>query len=218
MNFKDIKQKMDADSAETNEIPASINDIKISNMPIDKVRRSMKSEIITQLIFIVIFFTFPKLMELGGKEMYEAPLSLYYITIFISSLMTLGYLMKMISFLRNTKSITGNSKEVVKTYIHELKLTLEVYKTAIISGSLLLVVSFFAFFTGFKGTKIFNTEAINIFNDVFFLKLSAQEMLKYIIGYLVMAIFIYFITVLWADKLYGTHIKELKKVLKEFNS
>jgi hypothetical protein len=34
-----------------------------------------------------------------------------------------------------------------------------------------------------------------------------------ILGYLLSGVFIYYITVKWADKLYGVHIKRLEEIL-----
>jgi hypothetical protein len=40
----------------------------------------------------------------------------------------------------------------------------------------------------------------------------------YAIGYIIVAILIYIITIMWSNRLYEIHIKNLEEILKEFNS
>ena len=125
MNFDNIKAKMESENMEDVQIPKRIEGIETSKMPIQKVRKSMRGEIITQLICIVAFFAAPSFVE-----MHQLPKAIYYILMFITSLITLGYLAKMSWFLNKTSSLNEGSKETVVTFINDLKLTLEVYKTA----------------------------------------------------------------------------------------
>ena len=206
MNFENIKQKMDSESMDGSQIPVRIKDIETSKMPIQKVRKSMKSEIITQLILIVIFFAAPSFLE-----MHRLPKTTYYIMMFITSLITLGYLAKMSWFLNKYISLSNNSKETVVGFIYDLKLTLEVYKTAIISGSLLLPVAMVSLFLG--SIKIDE----KVYNDLILLNMPNTTLILYVFGYILIAILIYFITVYWSNKLYGVHIKNLEKILKEFD-
>ncbi len=206
MNFENIKQKMDAESMDSCKIPLRIKDIENSKMPIQKVRKSMKSEIIIQLICIVLFFAAPSFIK-----MHQLPKTVYYILMFITSLITLGYLAKMSWFLTKHTNLNNNSKETVMAFIYDLKLTLEVYKTAIISGSLLLPLAVMSIVQG--SVKIDET----VYNDLILLNMPNTTLLLYIFGYIAIAIFIYFITVYWSNALYGVHIKNLERILKEFD-
>jgi hypothetical protein len=205
MDFDNIKKMMDTDDTTSISIPRDGKEVKSSQLPINKVRKSMKNEIFMQLVIIVIFFAAPQILHF-----YELPRAAYYIFVFITSVMTLGYLLKMIGFLRKTKQLDGSSKNEVVSFIHELELTLEVYKTAIISGSLLLPIPGAALFMGLK------SNGADTFTELFMLQWPTEKLLLYIMGYLVLAILIYFMTVSWSNKLYGKHISDLKKVLKEF--
>lgn len=206
MNFENIKQKMDAENMDGNQVPTRISDIETSKMPIQKVRKSMKGEIITQLVIIVILFTAPSFLE-----MHRLPKTVYYILMFITCLITLGYLAKMSWFLNKSSSLSKNSKETVITFIYDLKLTLEVYKTAIISGSLLLSIAMISLVFG--STKIDE----KIFTNLILLNVPNTALILYAFGYIILAILIYFITVSWSNRLYGVHIKNLEKMLKEFD-
>lgn len=206
MNFENIKQKMDSQNMDNSHVPKSIKDIETSKMPIQRVRKTMKSEIITQLVFIVIFFAAPSFVE-----MYQLPRTIYYVSMFISSMITLGYLAKMTWFLNKSSNLNNNSKETVMIFIHDLKLTLEVYKTAIISGSLLIPIALVSLMLGF--VKVDE----KIFNDLIMLNMSNTTLLLYTLGYVVLALLIYFMTVSWSNKLYGVHLRNLEKTMKEFD-
>lgn len=205
MNFENIKKLMDTDSMEDQNIPMMVKELKESNMPIQKIRKTMKSEIITQLICIVVFFIAPLFMK-----MHTLPKSVYYIFMFITCLITLGYLAKMTWFLKKTSRLTKQSKEVVMHFIFDLKLTLEVYKTAIIAGSLLLPFSMAALLLGAKTNKE------DFFTNLFLINISTPTLLLYIFGYLLIALLIYGITIGWTNTLYGKHIQKLEEVLEQF--
>lgn len=205
MNFENIIQKMNAEKMDDDQIPTKIKGIAASNMPIQKVKQNMRIEIITQLIVIVIFFLIPAFVE-----MYALPKAIYYILMFITSLITLGYLAKMVWFLNKSTNLSKNSKEAVIAFIYDLKLTLEVYKTAIISGSLLLPFALLAFCFG---RVIFDEK---LFMNLILLNVPTLILVIYTLGYLVVAVLIYISTVAWSNKLYGSHIKNLEKILEEF--
>lgn len=207
MNFENIKAKMDSEKMDDNQIPTSIKNLEASKMPIQIVRRRMRNEIIITLLSIVFIFFAPRFMNI---QMHPLAEGVYYISIFLLSLMTLLYLIKIGWFLNKTSNLNKGSKETVIAFINDLKLTLEVYKTAIISGSLLLPIVTITLFFG--NTRLDE----EIFTNLISLNLPPKTLLLYIVGYLVLATLIFGITILWSNWLYGTHIKELEKVLKEF--
>ncbi len=206
MDLKNIKNLMDSEDTEGIQIPSNTQHLNKSLLPMQKIRKSMRGEIFMQLLCIVIFFTVPFFYK-----MHELPKAVYLILMFVTCLLTLGYLAKMTWFLRKTNRMDQQSKDSIVSYINDIHITLEVYKTAIIAGSLLLPISFLAFTMG--STKIDESA----FNSIFLLQVSNSKLAVFVVGYLIIAVIIYYGTILWADKLYGVHINELKKVLKEFD-
>ncbi|MDX1602281.1 MAG: hypothetical protein R3209_04375 [Salinimicrobium sediminis] len=206
MNFDNIKNKMDAESMHDIQVPKRIDSLESSKLPIQKVRKTMRGEIVTQLICIVVFFAAPSFVE-----MYQLPESIYYILMFITSLITLGYLIKMSWFINKTSNLNADSRETVLTFVHDLQLTLEVYKTAILAGSLLLPFSMLIFLLGIEHVDE------SIFTKLILLDMSPIMLLISALGYIVLAVLIYFVTVAWSNSLYGVHIKKLKNTLKEFD-
>ncbi|MCH2196299.1 hypothetical protein [Kordia sp.] len=204
MDFDKIKELMDNENQDDLQLPISLENLKESNMPIAKIRKTMKGEIAIQLVAIVIFFTYPFLIE-----MYELPRAVYLIFMFITSLMTLGYLAKMIWFLRRTSNVKQQTKETILNFIHDIKLTMEVYKTGIIAGSLLLPVSVAAIF---MGAVKFGPDR---FTEWFLLQMPTSIFSLVLLGYLISCVLIYYITVIWADKLYGVHVRKLEEILAQ---
>ena len=204
MDFDKIKELMDDENQDGFQLPTSLENLKESQMPIAKIRKTMKSEISIQLIGIVVFFAFPCLVN-----MYELPRAVYLIFMFITSLMTLGYLAKMIWFLRRTSTIGQQTKETILNFIHDIKLTMEVYKTGIIAGSLLLPISVAAILMGVE------KYGPDRFSEWFLLQMPTSTLLLVILGYLLSGVLIYYITVKWADKLYGVHVRKLEEILKQ---
>ncbi len=212
MNFEEIKKKMEGQEMNELSLPTNIKQIEKSNLPIQKVRRSMRSEIATQLIIIVLFFAAPFMIPMD-----QLAKGLYLILQFVTALITLLYLAKMTWFLNKTSDISGSSKDTVVAFIYDLKLTLEVYKTAVIAGSLLLPISLLTFCLGIGKVQL-NTPMSreDIFLKLISLDMSNTNLLIIICGYLFIAAIIYYGTVKWADRLYGVHVKNLQTTLKDF--
>ncbi|MGH1384813.1 hypothetical protein [Kordia sp.] len=204
MDFDKIKELMDDENQDDLQLPTSLENLKESQMPIAKIRKTMKGEIAIQLFGIVMFFAFPFLIK-----MYELPRAVYFIFMFITSLMTLGYLAKMIWFLRRTSNVGQQTKVTILNFIHDIKLTMEVYKTGIIAGSLLLPVSVASIFMGAE------KYGHDRFTEWFMLQMSTSTLLLVILGYLISGVIIYYITVKWADQLYGVHVRKLEEILKQ---
>ncbi|MFC2188332.1 hypothetical protein ACFCT7_13530 [Fulvivirgaceae bacterium LMO-SS25] len=212
MNFEEIKKKMEGQEMNELSVPTNIKQIEKSKLPIQKVRRSMRSEIATQLVIIVLFFTAPFMIPMD-----QLAKGLYLILQFVTALITLLYLAKMTWFLNKTSDISGSSKDTVVAFIYDLKLTLEVYKTAVIAGSLLLPISLLTFCLGIGKVQL-NTPMSreDIFLKLISLDMSNTNLLIIICGYLFIATIIYYGTVKWADRLYGVHVKNLQTTLKDF--
>lgn len=204
MDFDKIKELMDGESQDDLQLPTSLENLKKSQMPIAVIRKTMKGEIAVQLVGMVILLSYPFWIE-----MYKLPRAVYFIFMFITSLMTLGYLAKMVWFLRRTSNVGQQTKETILKFIHDIKLTMEVYKTGIIAGSLLLPISVSCIFMG--GIQFGEDR----FTEWFLLQMPTSTLILVILGYLLCCVVIYFITVIWADRLYGVHVRKLEKILAE---
>lgn len=93
MNFEELKKEMD-DSVRDKKIEL---DMKLANRmvsnPVQKIRLNMKKEINLQLLAIVIFMIYP--IYVAMPDFSEA---VYYVFMFIMSLMTMAYILKLSFF------------------------------------------------------------------------------------------------------------------------
>lgn len=204
MNFEDIKQKMDMQNMDDLVIPNRIKALKKTQLPIQKIRRNIKSELITQIAIILFLFAIPHFIEINPVAK-----GMYFILVFITSMITTTYLIRMNDFMKQTSKLSLSTKEVLLKTVFELRLTLEVYKTAIISGSLLLPVIAFLLIKGRKSVDESAFLAIITFDIPF------EKIILYIIGYVLIAVLIFIITGWWSDALYGTYAKDLKNTLEK---
>lgn len=204
MNFEDIKQKMDMQNMDDLVIPNRIKALKKTQLPIQKIRRNIKSELITQIAIILFLFAIPHFIEINPVAR-----GMYFILVFITSMITTTYLIRMNDFMKQTSKLSLSTKEVLLKTVFELRLTLEVYKTAIISGSLLLPVIAFLLIKGRKSVDESAFLAIITFDIPF------EKIILYIIGYVLIAVLIFIITGWWSDALYGTYAKDLKNTLEK---
>ena len=206
MNFEEIKKEMDAAVSEESKQPAQIDLTKGKNNPIAAIRKNMKREIIIQLICIVIFMVYPVFVD-----MYQLNEAVYYIFMFITSIMTLSYIIKLTYFLKHTSNFAATTKDAIREFIYEAQLTLEVYKSFIIAGSLLLPLPVFALITN----RTWDGDII--FERWFLLEISGTELSLLIVGYLIAAFIFYYGTKYWAKLLYGKYLNELEEISSELS-
>ena len=209
MNFDDIKKEMDESVSGTPKKGIKIDLTKGGNNPVQIIRQNMKKEIGTQLLGIVFLMLYPAMIKMDAFSR-----STYLIFMGITSLMTLGYVIKLTLFVRKTSDFTSSTKDALLKFMFEAKLTLEVYKSFIIAGSLLLPVPIFALFTR-------NLDALpngmTIFEKWFTLQLNGGEIGLLLGVYFVSAIGFYWMTISWANMMYGKHLKKLQILIDELS-
>ncbi|MFT5824125.1 MAG: hypothetical protein ACI8ZM_005391 [Crocinitomix sp.] len=208
MNFEEIKKEMNEEVNQEEAKTPTIDLNRGKNNPVEMIRSNMRKEIVTQLIAIVIFMIYPLVSDMPPLNE-----SVYYIFMFITSLMTIGYVIKLGLFLNKTRNFATNTKDAIRTFIFEAKLTLEVYKSFIIAGSLLLPIPVFALFTDNNWTG-----NVVDFERWFLLKITTTELVFLIIGYLILAVLIYFITVGWAKLMYGKYLRSLEGLIEDLDA
>lgn len=207
MNFDNIKSALDSD-AEGFDIPTNVDQLKASKLPIESIRKTMKSEVISQLFIIVVFYAAFFFVDLSPLAH-----SVYLIFITITCIFTLMYIFRLSGFLSRTSKLALNTKASIYSILIDLKQTMEVYKTAINAGSILLPVPTMAFMMGTK--EMGNPE---YFEKLFLFQGSTMETMIMVGSFFAFAIFCFFMTNWWADKLYGGHISDLEKVIEDLDS
>lgn len=206
MNFEELRKEMDNSLRDETLEFSNFATVKGLNNPVQKIRANMLKEIIIQLVAIVIFMIYP--IYIAMPEFSEA---VYYVFMFMTSIMTMAYIIKLSFFLRRTSNFELNTKEALQHFVFETKLTLEVYKSFIIAGSLLLPVPVFALLAGYNLSG-----DILLFEKWFLLQISVSELVILIFSYLAISVLFYYITVYWAKLIYGKYVRMLEEILQEF--
>ena len=214
MDFENLKHKMDAESEAQHKPIENLKDIKSSKMPIQKIRKRIKVEMLIYAFISIEFFCLFPFMEDFAKilnpelEINDLSRGLYYIFLFLSLMISLLYIFKLLWFLNKTDSINTKSREAVRNFIFDFKLTLEVYLTGVMGHCLILPVPVTIFMT-------LDTNHHNFVSDLFQLKLSGQTYLLLACGYILMTILFYYTYVYWIKFLYGKPLKQLEEVYAE---
>jgi hypothetical protein len=198
--------------ASVNKVPKQNIEIDLTkgdNNPVQIIRKNMKGEILTQLVGILFLMSYPFLAPIDAFSR-----STYLIFMGITSMMTLSYVIKLSFFILKTSDFGSSTKEALLTFMFEAKLTLEVYKSFIIAGSLLLPVPVFILLS--RDNDLLEN-GMTVFEKWFRLDLTGGEFTILIGVYAIAAVGFYFITIGWAHMMYGKYLKQLQSIIDNFS-
>lgn len=207
MNFESIKKQLDDQNMDDLIIPRRIKELKSSEVSVKKISKRIKYELTAQTAAMLVFFAAPAFIEL-------IPIArgIYLIIVFIIALISSTYLIRLELFRRRSLSFSSNTRDVLASIIEDLKLTLEVYKSAVISSSYLLPV---VVYIVARGTV---KDSESDFMDVITLNIATEKILMLIAGYILIAVAIYQFTVLWTRLVYGRYLTDLEYSLEKIDS
>jgi hypothetical protein len=212
MNFDDIKKEMNASVEELPKRKFNIDLNKGKNNPVQLIRSNMIKEILFVVFGIVLFLIYPFILSEMGMEMPALEKSTYMIFMSLNALMMSLYIMKLIVFVKKSSNFSTNTRDSIKEYVYEVRLTLESYKAYVVASSLLIPIPIFAllsFRNGWDKSSDYN------FERWFTLQISTNELLVVIVSYLIFSVLFYWITMAWAKHLYGKHVAELETIVND---
>ena len=201
MNFDDIKDNWDKESADDVHIPSAMDKLRKAKHPIDKVRANMKHEFFMQVIAVLLV---PFLLRVSG-EMQMLFISFYILFVAISAY----YLYYFYRFYSQMHNYSTETKDGLLELYYQLRLNMERYKSF---GFLLL--PFIFIFLGFIDWGNDSSGHLNV--------TMLLNKHKYLFAGLIafVSVFYIFIIVGWVKFFYGKyalHIKEVLDELKEEN-
>ncbi|MGN7759503.1 hypothetical protein ACTJIV_18670 [Chryseobacterium sp. 22532] len=199
MNFDQLKEQWNNEDGENVNIPNTIEQLKKSKHPIEKIQKSMKSEFPMQIIAVILIAFFPQQLDFPSSQ-YVIYYTSYAMLVVISSYYLFGFY----KFYKQTELYTGNTKNSLWKIYHELKLNMERYQSF---GFLLL--PHFMITLGLEFYNIFQKKGMPLesFAD------SYQQ--AFILIVLLGTIAIVASIVLWTQYFYGRHAKRLENILNE---
>lgn len=192
MNFDELQQQWQNEEVSVPEV--SLEHQGKLNNPLDKIRKNMKMEFwsnfITFIALFIFFFTFDNLK-----------LKTYAIILTITALLvSVFYYLKFFSLYKEISFQNFNTKDSLKTLMHQFELNKQYYVSYYIAFVPIIVCSYiilFEYLPAYQNQK----------NFVFILLFA----LTVFFGIL----FLYLIGKWWFNYFYGKHIKQIENILKE---
>ncbi|REC75150.1 hypothetical protein DRF60_15975 [Chryseobacterium elymi] len=199
MNFDQLKEQWNNEDGENVNIPNTIEQLKKSKHPIEKIQKSMKAEFPMQIIAVILIAFFPQQLHFP-----ESQYIIYYTSYAMLVVISSYYLFGFYKFYKQTELYTGNTKNSLWKIYHELKLNMERYQSF---GFLLL--PHFMITLGLEFYNIFQKKGMSL--DSFADSYQQAFILIVLLGTLAIVISI----VLWTKYFYGRHAKRLENILNE---
>ncbi|RXM50936.1 MULTISPECIES: hypothetical protein [unclassified Chryseobacterium] len=198
MNFDQLKEQWNNEDSNVH-IPETIEQLKESKHPIEKVQKSMKKEFPAQVIAIILIGFFPLQFKFPSSQYL-----IYYISYVMMVVISTYYLYGFYKFYKQTELYTGNTKNSLWKIYHELKLNMERYQSF---GFLLL-----PHFLLTLGLVIYNTleEKGKTLSEI-----TNTSQTALIVTVLLGTIFVVASIILWTKYIYGRPAKQLENILNE---
>lgn len=200
MNFDQLKEQWNNEDSNVH-IPDTIQQLKESKHPIEKIQKSMKKEFPAQILAIILIGFFPLQFKFPSSQYI-----IYYISYVMMVVISSYYLYGFYKFYKQTELYSGNTKNSLWKIFHELKLNMERYQSF---GFLLL-----PHFLLTIGLVIYNTleEKGKTLSE-----LTNAHQYSLILVVLVGTLFFVTSIILWTKYFYGRSAKQLENILNEID-
>ncbi|WP_062698735.1 hypothetical protein [Chryseobacterium indologenes] len=200
MNFDQLKEQWNNEESNVH-IPDTIEQLKESKHPIERIRKSMKKEFPAQVLAIILIAFFP--FQFGFPS---SQYVIYYTSYVMMAVISCYYLYGFYRFYKQTGLYTGNTKNSLWKIYHELRLNMERYQSF---GFLLL-----PHFLITIGLLIYNTlekrgKSLN--------GLSEGHQQALILAVLIGTLWLVTSIVLWTKYIYGRNARKLEKILDDMD-
>ncbi|MDN3690868.1 hypothetical protein QWZ06_00560 [Chryseobacterium tructae] len=198
MNFDQLKEQWNNEDSNVH-IPDTIEQLKESKHPIEKIQKSMKKEFWTQILAIILMGFFPLQFKFPSSQYL-----IYYISYAMMVIISCYYLYGFFKFYKQAELYTGNTKNSLWKIYHELKLNMERYQSF---GFLLLPHFLLTIGLGIYNVLVKKGKTLSEISN----STQASIILIVILGTLCVVAGI----ILWTKYFYGRHAKQLENILNE---
>lgn len=198
MNFDQLKSEWDKENTDIH-IPNTIDQLKESKHPIEKIQKNMKKEFIMQVIAVILIAFFPLQLKFPASQ-YIIYYTSYSMFVVISSYYLFGFY----KFYKQTELYTGNTKNSLWKIYHELKLNMERYQSFgfLLLPHFLITIGLFIYNTLLKTGKSFSD-------------LTNTQIFSLILVVLIGTLAVVTSIILWTKYLYGRDAKKLENILND---
>ncbi|MBV2223514.1 hypothetical protein SDC9_01182 [bioreactor metagenome] len=205
MNFDKLQEQWNQENNEVS-LPQNLDKIKEAHNPIDKVRRNMKFDLISQAVLTVLigFVPYAKRNEWDFQSI--SIFALFYV---LMVGFMLYYTLKFYRFYKQSYNLSYDSRKNLMWFAYELRLFIELYR------ALTFIMMFLGMALGLYFGMHFNTTGQDIFHlkDADFLKLFGVLffMVAFLLGLVVL--FMEFVI----NHYYGKYYKKIKNILNQLD-
>ena len=205
MNFDKLQEQWNQENNEVS-LPQNLDKIKEAHNPIDKVRRNMKFDLISQAVLTVLigFVPYAKRNEWDFQSI--SIFALFYV---LMVGFMLYYTLKFHRFYKQSYNLSYDSRKNLMWFAYELRLFIELYR------ALTFIMMFLGMALGLYFGMHFNTTGQDIFHlkDADFLKLFGVLffMVAFLLGLVVL--FMEFVI----NHYYWKYYKKIKNILNQLD-
>ncbi|MFN3772297.1 hypothetical protein [Cloacibacterium normanense] len=205
MNFDKLQEQWNQENNEVS-LPQNLDKIKEAHNPIDKVRRNMKFDLISQAVLTVLIGFVPYIKRNEWDFQSISIFALFYV---LMVGFMLYYTLKFYRFYKQSYNLSYDSRKNLMWFAYELRLFIELYR------ALTFIMMFLGMALGLYFGMHFNTTGQDIFHlkDADFLKLFGVLflMVAFLLGLVVL--FMEFVI----NHYYGKYYKKIKNILNQLD-
>ena len=200
MDFNDIQNAWNNDKSDNIVLPDNLEKIQSANTPLDRIKKNLKSELVVQVISVVLIGLTPYIFHF--EEKYIMP---FFLLFSMFTAVSIYYLTKLYFFYKRLNNTALKTKDNLYETYFDIRLNMELYKTFGFALTPFLVVFLIVFIydqtskaVDFTMLEFSNTEMFSIFSVILFSILFMGLSLEW-----------------WVQFFYGKYAKEIKKVIDE---
>lgn len=205
MNFDKLQEQWNQENNEVS-LPQNLDKIKEAHNPIDKVRRNMKFDLISQAVLTVLIGFVPYIKRNEWDFQSISIFALFYV---LMVGFMFYYTLKFYRFYKQSYNLSYDSRKNLMWFAYELRLFIELYR------ALTFIMMFLGMALGLYFGMHFNTTGQDIFHlkDADFLKLFGVLffMVAFLLGLVVL--FMEFVI----NHYYGKYYKKIKNILNQLD-
>ncbi len=198
MNFDQLKNEWNNEEAKGPVVLEKALQIKEAHMPIDQIRKKMKSEFFVQLLALLLIAFTPKIFNFS-PEMRPIFIAFYALAFGF----TAYYFFKFYVFYKNTYHMAIDTRKTLLWFYYEMKLNIELYKALTYMLGLIGLAGFIAYIFINKGGAI-NSDTKNLTLMIIVVCFSSIFLLG-------------LVTEFWARSYYGKDLNRIKLVIDQLD-
>lgn len=202
MDFNDIQSAWKNEEIPNVSLPNKLEQLESVNMPLDKIRKNLKKELVMQIVSIGIIGLVPFFYQFSDN------LLIAFYLLFLPFLAICAYfLLKLYFFYKRIHNHNLNTKDSLYEIYYDIMLNIQLYKSFTYSLMPFLIMFLALMFFGNYSTQ----EVMQ-----FFAPERQKKILGFVTGlFLGITLSVGFITEWWVNFFYGKYAKEIRKVIDE---